>query len=484
MPAREARSFFLKSESYCRIELPHYFDFQTILRKVNTALHAKPIDVQKCKPSTFEGVNYTIYSNKDGRYAWRPLELVHPVLYVELARMLTEPKAWKQIRDRFAEFAKDPRIVCLSIPQESLTKRKDQGAQILQWWNGIEQASIELALDFEHVLHADIADCYGSIYTHSIAWAMHDKATAKANKTNQTLLGNIVDRRIQSMRHGQTNGIPQGTVLLDLIAELVLGYADLLLSQRLADRAIEDVRILRYRDDYRIFANSSQVGEAILKELTEILIGLGLRLSAAKTTGMETVVGSALKHDKRAWLRSRQRDRNLQRHLLVIHGHGQEYPNGGSLVTALGEFYGRLSPREDWEGVRQLISIAVDIGYSNPRCFPACAAIVSKLLVRLPSEERRAIVERVRRRLAQLPNSGHLEVWLQRISYRIKPIVHYHERLCMLVAGEDVELWNNDWLPDEALKAAADPGAIVSASKLKAARPIVPRTEFMVVADY
>ena len=41
----------------------------------------------------------------------------------------------------------------------------------------------------------------------------------------------------------------------------------------------------QYRDDdYRIFVQSPQIGEAILKSLTEVLIDLGLKLNASKTT--------------------------------------------------------------------------------------------------------------------------------------------------------------------------------------------------------
>jgi RNA-directed DNA polymerase len=169
MSAREARTFFLKPETYCRLDLPPYFDFRRLLRPVEKFLKIKPLSSLKLKPRDFEDVNYTIYSNKDGRYAWRPFQLIHPVIYVDLAHLMTESKHWDVIRSRFVEFAKEPKIRCLSIPQESLTKRKDQGAQILHWWQGIEQASIDLALDFNYVLHADITDCYGSVYTHSVA---------------------------------------------------------------------------------------------------------------------------------------------------------------------------------------------------------------------------------------------------------------------------------------------------------------------------
>jgi RNA-directed DNA polymerase len=485
MSAKAARAFFLKPESYCRLDLPPYFDFRPVLRQVERFLAAKPLAGLKLKPRNYERVNYTIYSNKDGRYAWRPFQLVHPVIYVDLVNLLTVPKVWEEIQSRFVEFAKDPKIKCLSIPQESLTKRKDQGAQILHWWQGIEQATIDLALDFSHALHADITDCYASFYTHSIAWAVHGKSTAKVKKNDKSLIGNVIDGCIQDMQHGQTNGIPQGSVALDLVAEMVLGYADLLLSQRLTEAEITDFQILRYRDDYRVFVNDSQVGEFILKMLTEVLIDLGLKLNASKTTNAQAVVGSALKLDKREWMRRRQGDRNLQRHLLLIHGHGTDFPNAGSLLIALDEFYKRLVPLKSVQNPIQLISIVVDIAYGSPRCFPACAAIVSKLLSMLETNEEKLVtIERIQNKLRQLPNNGHLEVWLQRISHHFNPTIVYAEKLCSLVGGGKVDLWNSSWITDPKLKATADPNSIVNRRWLKALRPIVRRGEFVVFAPY
>lgn len=485
MSAKEARAFFLKPESYCRLDLPPYFDFRPVLRRVEKFLAAKPLASLKLKPRSCEGVNHTIYSNKDGRYAWRPFQLIHPVIYVDLVNLLTEHKAWVEIQARFGEFSKDPKIRCLSIPQESLTKRKDQGAQILHWWQGIEQASLELALDFNYVLHADIADCYASVYTHSIAWAVHGKPTAKAKRNDHSLIGNGIDDRVQDMQNGQTNGIPQGSVLLDLVAEIVLGYADLELSQRLAKDKISDFQILRYRDDFRIFVNDSQVGERILKMLTEILIDLGLKLNVSKTTGAQAVIGSSIKIDKREWMRCRQGDRILQKHLLLIHCHGVDFPNAGTLIAALDEFYRRLVPRKSLQYPLQLISIAIDIGYSSPRCFPACAAIVSKLLSTLATKNDKVVaVDRIRRRLAQLPNNGHLEVWLQRISHSFDPKLAYEEKLCGLVQGKKLDLWNSSWITDATLRAEAEPSRIVNKSRLAALRPIVPRREFGPFIEY
>jgi len=483
MSAREARTFFLKPETYCRLDIPPYFDFRRLLRPVDKFLKVKPLSSLKLKPRDFEDVNYTIYSNKDGRYAWRPFQLIHPVIYVDLAHLMTESKHWGVIRSRFEEFAKDPKIRCLSLPQESLTKRKDQGAQILHWWQGIEQASIDLALDFNYVLHADITDCYGSIYTHSVAWAMHGKPMAKAKEYRRdlSLIGNAIDARLQDMQYGQTNGIPQGSVLVDLIAEMVLGYADLELSQRLAEANITDFQVLRYRDDYRVFVNDTRDGELILKTLTEVLIRLGLKLNASKTTTAQAVIANAVKIDKREWIRRRQADRNLQKHLLLIHSHGAEFPNGGSLMIALDQFYKRLASRKSVRHPMQLISIAIDIGYNSPRCFPTCAAIVSMLLSKLPAKkEKLAAVDRIRKKLEQLPNNGHLEVWLQRISYCFNPTLTYGDKLCRLVEGKKVDLWNDAWITDAGLKQTVRPSSIVNKKQLKAMRPIVPRREFVV----
>lgn len=46
---------------------------------------------------------------------------------------------------------------------------------------------------------------------------------------------------------------------MDFIAELVLGYVDEQINNVLG--ACDDIRILRYRDDFRIFANSDDRAE-------------------------------------------------------------------------------------------------------------------------------------------------------------------------------------------------------------------------------
>ncbi len=483
MTAKQARAFLLKPESYCSLDLPPYFVFSKILSAVSKQLLGKTLASMSSKPRDHEGVNYSMLSNKDGRHAWRPFQLIHPALYIALVDQMTQPANWEVIRARFKEFQNPPNFKCLSIPVEASSSTVDKAAQVRNWWLGIEQGSIELALDFNYVVHADVTDCYADIYTHSVAWALHTKAEAKAKKGDKSLLGNVIDSHIQDMRHGQTNGIPQGSVLMDFIAELVLGYADLDLSMRLKKADIKKFKILRYRDDYRIFVPNPQLGEAILKRLTEVLIDLGLKLNTGKTTGSLQVVASSIKADKRGWLRGRQGDRNLQKHLLIIHAHGIDFPNTGSLTTALSHFHERLTRVKRIQNPHVLISIAIDIAYTSPRTFPVCAAIVSKLLTALDTKDDRVkVIRKIYRKLSQLPNTGHMEVWLQRISHPLEPRLKYEEQLCKLVKNRAADIWNNDWITSTKLKAALDPLRTVSKSRLRALKPVIKPKEIALFA--
>lgn len=84
------------------------------------------------------------------------------------------------------------------------------------------------------------------------------------------------------MQYGQTNGNPQGSVLFDFIAELVLGYVDSLLSKKLTDESITEYKIWRYRDDYRIFSNKKDEPEKIAFQLQTIFADLNFQLNAKK----------------------------------------------------------------------------------------------------------------------------------------------------------------------------------------------------------
>lgn len=476
-----ARTFFLKGESYCNLDLPPYIRFDALIDGVHKLLAGKKLSSLSSGLRDHYDVNHTILNNKDGKYAWRPFQLIHPALYVSLVHHLTEEAAWQLVLERFKAFSDNPNITCLSLPVVSLTTEKDKAGQINHWWHAVEQHSIELSLDYQYLFETDITDCYGAIYTHSIALALHTKPKAKdkKNRGDETLLGNQIDWHIQDMRYGQTNGIPQGSVLMDFIAESVLGLADLELSEKIKAAGIENYRILRYRDDYRIFVNNPQDGGRIVKFLTEVTIGLGLKLNPGKTKASSEVVRASIKADKLAWMCRKQSKRGLQKHLFIIHDHAHAYPNAGSLVVALGDFHKRLTrQKKSLKQVMPLIAIVADIAYRNPRTYPVCAVIIGKLLSYLESTEGKLLAtEKIKARFEQIPNTGHLQIWIQRLTHPLSQEIAYEEPICKLVAGDTVALWNCKWINDKKLKKAISQADIIDREKLAGMEPVPPVSE-------
>jgi RNA-directed DNA polymerase len=458
----EARQYLLKVESYFNFDLPQYFVFQKLIADVSTAIIGRPIedfylyppDYTKAKPqakhpfpSDFDNINYKLLNNKDGKFAWRPFQLIHPALYVSLVHNITEEANWNLIVARFRQFSSNPKIKCYSIPLQSDGTQSDKATTVSQWWQTIEQQSIELALEYEYVLHTDISDCYGSIYTHSIPWAIHTKPVAKTNRNSYGNIGNVIDKHLRDMAFGQTNGIPQGSVLMDFIAEMVLGFADIELSIKIQQTNIQDYHIIRYRDDYRIFSNNPQDAELITKILTEILIELGMRLNVQKTLVSNNVILDSIKPDKIYWIAEKNRSRSVQEHLLLIHNLSDKFPNSGSLIKALGKFYNRIKDLTELYNVQVLISILVDIMFKNPKTYPIASAILSKLLSLLNDPAKRdRILQSIMTKFAKIPNTGHIKIWLQRLTIKIDRQRYYEENLCKKVNDPTIQLWNLDWL--------------------------------------
>ncbi len=481
----EARAYLLKETSYSNFDLPSYFTFDSVLTKVDQFLTGKNLSdfySSATKPRDVEAVNHVVLNNKDGQYAWRPMQLIHPALYVDLVHKLTQAANWQVIVDRFEEFEAASIVECASIPLKSESERVDKAEQITNWWLEIEQRSIELALDYPFLCCTDIVDCYAAIYTHSIAWAIHTKPVAKGkkNRHDPSMIGNAIDASLQDMSHGQTNGIPQGSVLMDFIAEIVLGYADLELTTKLAAMGIDssNCTILRYRDDYRIFTTGTGHAEEILRVLTSVLSDLGLKINSAKTTLTSDVISGSIKADKRRQIRSRMSDRSLQKHLLIIHQHAIDFPNSGSLATALSRFYRRLNKLTELRSsANALLSIATDIAFHNPRCYPHIAAIISKLLVFVDEGDRASMAAKIRNKIERLPNTGYMQLWLQRATIAFKDEIEFDDPLCELVSDGSPTIWDSTWISSQQLKAKLNPKNIIDKKALRDIVPVIPVEE-------
>lgn len=444
---QDARKFFLKSESYCNVLLPPYFYFDTLLQELDRYLENKDLYniCNKNKLISSSNVNYTLYTNKDGNLSWRPFQLINPIMYVAITHKITNNENWIKIQNIFKNFKKNKNIQCFSIPVQSKDRKSDKANQILTWWQKIEQESINLSLEYNYLFDTDIANCYGSVYTHAIAWAIEGKDFSKNNQQSKNL-GNDLDRMIREMQNGQTNGIPQGSVLMDFIAEILLAYIDDLLSKSLVEQKIADYKILRHRDDYRIFVKSYDDGLQILKTLSEIMIPFGFRLNSSKTKGSKDIITQSIKSDKLSWIKQYINPKlYLQKYILIIRQHSIEFPNSGSITKELNKFDKIVEEIQDIEkmsGKKQLIAIIADIACNNPKTIPVCFSIISKLL----NGETLDFLQKLFSKFSNQSNSAYAEIWLQRIFKNKIDDFQFKEKLCELPKNMKVEIWDNNWV--------------------------------------
>lgn len=445
MTGKEARKFFLKEESYFTLERPKYYKLSNLLDSVTKITgdprSSKYIDVKNLfiapnQLSLRDDLNYVIYINKDRNYIWRPLTIINPFLYVDLVDFITKDEVsadvsngWEFIVRRFKEFKND-KIHCASIPVESLSEKTDKSRTILNWWEQFEQHTINKSIDFSYCLFTDISNFYPSIYTHSIPWALYGKEVVKSDlKKYNKSFGGKIDEKIRRMQSNQTNGIPQGSILMDFIAEIILGYIDYELSNELKEEDISDYFVIRYRDDYRIFANNMADIEKISERLQKVLLRFNLNLGASKTFVAKDIITDAIKKDKLYWEPYRtlikssincENNKNkisLQKHLLEILKFSKIYPNSGMIKRSLNEFYKDRLPEickspKDYE---ILISILVDLMINNPESISYCVLIIGKLLENTLETKGNETIEKIVKKYKDRASKDYIEIWLQRL---------------------------------------------------------------------
>ena len=487
----DAKKFFLSHEAYSNMELPPYFTFGKMLSDIEKEFAKNELDfddIKKAKKS--ELVNHILYGNKDGKYAWRKYQVINPLIYLSLVNVITSKNNWKNIQNRFKEFQKDIKIECESIPILPSNKNKQKASQISQWVTNVEKKSVILSLKYQFLYQTDVINCYGSIYTHSLPWAIHTKIISKNKRGFDDLFGNKIDHHIQAMSYGQTNGIPQGSVLMDFIAELVLGYADSELSKKLKTNLNDkNFHILRYRDDYRIFVNDTSNGDVILKCLSEVLSDLGFQLNTHKTFFADDVVSGSIKPDKFSALKfealpKKLSKKELLRQLLIIQKIGKEYPNCGTLNKRLSKILDVVKEKDFRYQEEVVVSLLINIAYNNPNTFPLVAGLISHCISKLSKNKQKELIVNIQKKIQALANAGLLEIWIQRMSLGLNFKLKLNEKLCKSVYNETLKIFETKWIKDKKIKNIIDSNVYINKNKIDKIKPIISNKEVQIFAPY
>ncbi|MFM4717618.1 hypothetical protein ACEUD2_20315 [Aeromonas veronii] len=261
---------------------------------------------------------------------------------------------------------------------------------------------------------------------------------------------------------------------------LVLGYVDKLIDEELGD--CSDIRILRYRDDYRIFANNDERAEAVLKVVSDKLRSVGMKLGVSKTISSRNVVEGSVKPDKLAGIEFQElgttNAKTIQKQLMRLHAFGQRYPNSGALRRLMGDFHNSIAKQTvSPDDLEVQVAIATDIANLSPATFPAVAGILSHLISLSSIENKTLLWKKVRDKMKRVPYNGYLEIWLQRVIQPKAVGIHFDsdEPICQIVNGNSPNLWACGWIASDELKNAMDVKKILVASVAEATEVIEPQ---------
>lgn len=521
----DAMAFFMKSEQYHTFELPEYLNFDKLLSSIKKVIGDKSYEAclnKNVTPDELDNVNLDILLNKDGRYAVRPIMLANPYLYYFLIREVCTKENWNTILECFKRFDV-PNITSCAIPVvPDKVESFHNSTTILNWWNNIEQRSIELSLEYRYMFVTDITNCYGAMNPQSFDWAFSMKGTEYETAGNSSLSHNI-QKFIRALQQGRNIGIPQGSVIFDFIGEIILGYSDLLLHERLKNnsKVTKSYEILRFRDDYRIFCNDKDTLEEISYTLQSVLESLNFRMNSQKTRISDSIVTDSIKPDKLFYIYNTPVSNKkgvdfdgVEKHLLFALMLGRQFPNAGQLKIQLSsidkrvqdmlkphkvqykawtlnllddndginlndkpEIKEKIVPGRIRENVRALTAIATQIAIENVAITHYALRLISRMVNSLKDDkEKWDIIDKVFSKLSKMPNSLYNQLWLQNITYQRDKKNHknpYEMRLCRIVYGEkNVELWNNNWLKND-VKKGVSLKTIVDNDKVEEYTPVI-----------
>lgn len=148
-------------------------------------------------------------------------------------------------------------------------------AQIYKFFSSREYELLEQ--EYKYMAQLDIAKCFSSIYTHSIAWSMRGKTFAKDNRGLEFFESEF-DKLVGNFNWGETNGIIIGPEICRIFAEIILQSVDIAISKKVQSKTT----IKRYVDDYFIFSNDLEDLQTIERVIAEELEKYNLYLNESK----------------------------------------------------------------------------------------------------------------------------------------------------------------------------------------------------------
>ncbi len=257
----------LLSNGYLPKELPPPFSGKifaqhssTILQKWNALSATKKVGLHEsiCTKYSIPRVNYSR----------RIISIPNPLHQQTLAEVIVSN--WQKI-DSFCQQS------VLSASRPIIDASGKRAITTLKKFSEYKRAYVKGSFDRLFEIRTDIARFFPSIYTHSLAWAIHGKDYAKRNRRNADLLGNALDIAVRACQSNQTIGIPIGPDTSIVLSEILATAIDLVILGK------HRVNGYRFVDDYHLFCKTHGEAEHVLKFMQACFAEYGLDINDSKT---------------------------------------------------------------------------------------------------------------------------------------------------------------------------------------------------------
>ncbi|WP_308922341.1 antiviral reverse transcriptase Drt4 [Janthinobacterium sp. J1-1] len=246
-------------------ELPPCFSTRGFTPEIAEILSARSIP--KDRSGGYDHVEYhaTRHNNVP-----RTLGIIHPAAYAPLAKIIFEN--WGRISE-------------IERNEKSMIKPSIylDGRMFVMNYDAPEDRVIKTlreSFGCNYRVNTDISGCFGSIYSHSISWAILGIDAAK-ERVGKPDFGNHwsekLDFYIRRSKRNETLGIAIGPATSSIVVELILGEID----KKLLD---DGYKFHRYIDDYVCFCKNEDDSKNFIQVLGGELRKYKLNLSLAKTS--------------------------------------------------------------------------------------------------------------------------------------------------------------------------------------------------------
>jgi hypothetical protein len=205
----------------------------------------------------------------------RPISIPNPVSFVVLAELIANN--WRAIRNHTWR-------VRLSASRPHIKPSTGRAIIARYLFGELPRLRTLRRRGCRYLFRSDIGQFYPSIYTHAVPWALHTKATCKANlrlppPARARLFGDDLDRALRNMNDGQTVGIAIGPDTSLVIAEILLTAID----ETLITQHPGLIRGFRHVDDYELSFVKLSEAETVRTALQGLLAEYELFLNPRKT---------------------------------------------------------------------------------------------------------------------------------------------------------------------------------------------------------